>query len=108
MGAVEKLIVYENLDIKRYTLRNANTEEEQIKMLSPAQSKMPESFKAADGAALETVEMVRSLASGHLTRRAHMVRSIHKKLVGLHNCVWLGFDRCVGCVCVGWMDRSTW
>ena len=78
MGAVDKLIVFENLTTKRYSsiprkgrlswsktvpffryvLRNPNTEEEDVVMLTPAQEKLQESFKAPDGTGLETVSKV--------------------------------------------------
>jgi peptide chain release factor subunit 1 len=39
MGAVEILIVWENLDIIRYTLKNHQTEDEKILFLKPEQEK---------------------------------------------------------------------
>eukprot|EP00271_Cylindrocystis_brebissonii_P011706 TRINITY_DN29622_c0_g1_i1.p1 TRINITY_DN29622_c0_g1~~TRINITY_DN29622_c0_g1_i1.p1 ORF type:complete len:440 (+),score=92.64 TRINITY_DN29622_c0_g1_i1:292-1611(+) len=44
MGAVETLIVWENLDVNRYVLKNAVTGEEQIKHLSKEQEADPQHF----------------------------------------------------------------
>jgi peptide chain release factor subunit 1 len=45
LGAVEELIVWENLDINRYVLKNTSTGEETTVYLNPEQEKMEKSFK---------------------------------------------------------------
>jgi len=56
MGAVETLIVFENLETNRFTLKNASTAEETIIHLTDEQAKDQKHFVAADGAELETIE----------------------------------------------------
>jgi len=56
MGAVETLIVYEDLPTMRYTLKNAQSGEETTVHLSKDQESDPSNFVASDGAELETVE----------------------------------------------------
>lgn len=58
LGAVEVLILYENLDINRYTLKNSTTNEETIKILDRKGQEDQENFKDESGALLETVENV--------------------------------------------------
>jgi len=61
-GAVEKLIVWENLDIKRYVLRNPQTETEETKYLRPDQERDRTFFiDKATGVELETVESTQFL-----------------------------------------------
>jgi peptide chain release factor subunit 1 len=45
LGAVEELIVWENLDLNRYVLKNTSTGEETTVYLNPEQEKMEKSFK---------------------------------------------------------------
>lgn len=54
-GAVEELIVWENLPIMRYTLRNTATGEETVKHLTPEQAQ-ESSFKDDDNNDLEVVD----------------------------------------------------
>ena len=56
MGAIETLIVYENLATLRYQLKHATTGEEVIKMLSPDQEGDQAQFVHSDGGELEIVE----------------------------------------------------
>ncbi|KAL0401430.1 UNVERIFIED_CONTAM: Eukaryotic peptide chain release factor subunit-3 [Sesamum latifolium] len=57
MGAVETLIVWENLDINRYTLKNSVTNEIVIKFLNKDQENDQSNFKdAATSAELEVQE----------------------------------------------------
>jgi len=57
MGAVETLIVWENLDITRYTLRNHQSDEEKILFLKPEQEKDKTHFVDKEtGVELELVE----------------------------------------------------
>jgi peptide chain release factor subunit 1 len=56
MGAIETLIVYENLDTMRYTLKNAQSGEEKILHLNKEQEADQSHFTTSDGAELETVE----------------------------------------------------
>lgn len=56
MGAVDTLIVYENLDTMRYELKNAATGEEKILHLNKEQQQDATNFVTADGVELETVE----------------------------------------------------
>lgn len=57
MGAVEILIVWENLDIQRYVLKNHQTEEEKILFLKPEQEKDKTYFTdKTTGVELELVE----------------------------------------------------
>ncbi|KAI9216497.1 putative eukaryotic peptide chain release factor subunit 1-3 [Blastocladiella britannica] len=57
MGAVETLIVWENLDIMRYVLRNPATGVETAKYLKPSQESERSHF-VEDGQDLETVDKV--------------------------------------------------
>ena len=56
MGAIETLIVYENLETMRYELKNVSTGEEVLKHLSKEQESDASHFVAADGAELETID----------------------------------------------------
>merc|ERR1712070_492166 len=56
MGAVETLIVYENLDIMRYTLKNAATEEASTIHLTKEGEADQTNFVTGEGVELETVE----------------------------------------------------
>jgi len=57
MGAVEILIVWENLDIQRYTLKNHSADEEKILFLKPEQEKDKTYFVDKDtGVELELVD----------------------------------------------------
>jgi len=59
MGAIETLIVYENLDVFRYTLQNASTGETVIKHLTEVQAKDDKHFhEEGTGVELETKEKV--------------------------------------------------
>ncbi|KAJ3368739.1 eukaryotic peptide chain release factor subunit 1 [Allomyces macrogynus ATCC 38327] len=55
LGAVETLIVWENLDIVRYVLKNPSTGEEIVKHLKPSQEGEREHF-VQDGQDLETID----------------------------------------------------
>jgi len=56
-GAVEKLIIWEHLDIKRYVFRNPNSEAEEIKYLRPDQERDRSFFvDKASGVELEVME----------------------------------------------------
>ncbi|KAJ3353611.1 Polypeptide release factor (eRF1) in translation termination [Allomyces javanicus] len=55
LGAVETLIVWENLDIVRYVLKNPSTGDEIVKHLKPSQEGEREHF-VQDGQDLETVD----------------------------------------------------
>ena len=56
MGAIETLIVFENLDIMRYILKNSQTQEEIIKYLNPEQETDNTNFITEDDIELELVE----------------------------------------------------
>lgn len=56
MGAIETLIVYEDLATMRFTLKNSQTAEESIVHLSKEEESDPRHFIAADGVELEVVE----------------------------------------------------
>uniref|UniRef100_A0A7S2DTH2 Eukaryotic peptide chain release factor subunit 1 n=1 Tax=Haptolina brevifila TaxID=156173 RepID=A0A7S2DTH2_9EUKA len=57
MGAIETLIVYENLETMRYELKNVSSGEEGIiKHLSKAQEADATNFVSSDGAELETTD----------------------------------------------------
>ena len=57
MGAVEDLIIWDNLDINRYLLRNTQTGEEQVVHLNKEQEKDESYFRDSEsGVELETVE----------------------------------------------------
>lgn len=56
MGAVETLVVYENLDTMRYTLKNAQSDEVTTIHLSKEGEADQTNFVTADGVELETVE----------------------------------------------------
>jgi len=61
MGAVETLIVWENLEIQRYTLKNTATSEEKILFLSKEDEKDPSHFHAEGGTELEVIDKVQLL-----------------------------------------------
>ncbi|KAL3922077.1 MAG: hypothetical protein SGILL_002399 [Bacillariaceae sp.] len=57
MGAVEDLIIWDNLDVNRYVLRNTQTSDEVIKHLNPQQESDDKQFRDAEtNVELETVE----------------------------------------------------
>lgn len=57
MGAVEDLIIWDNLEIQRYTVRNVQTQEEQVIHLTKEQEADDKWFRDAEtGAELETVD----------------------------------------------------
>jgi peptide chain release factor subunit 1 len=57
MGAVETLIVWENMEINRHVLHNSQTGEDTIVHLTPEQEKNDKYFKDAEtGAELESIE----------------------------------------------------
>jgi peptide chain release factor subunit 1 len=56
MGAVEELIVWEDLNINRYVLRNKETSEEKTVHLTEQQEKVASNFKDASGNELEVKE----------------------------------------------------
>ena len=59
LGAVEFLILYENLEVNRYTLKNPQTSEETIKILDKKQQAEQSNFIDSEtGVLLETVENV--------------------------------------------------
>jgi len=59
LGAVEELIVWENLNINRYVLRNLSTQAESIVILNERQEKSAENFKDKEsGAELEVKEKI--------------------------------------------------
>jgi peptide chain release factor subunit 1 len=55
-GACEKLVVFENLEINRYTLRHPLNGEEQIKHLNEHQETIASNFIHEDGTELDVVE----------------------------------------------------
>jgi peptide chain release factor subunit 1 len=57
LGAVEDLIVWDNLEVNRYVLRNQSTSEETVIHLLPDQERNDEHFRDAEtGTELETIE----------------------------------------------------
>ena len=56
MGAIDVLIVYENLETVRYVLKQADTGDEVIKHLSAAQEADASNFVTSDGVELEVIE----------------------------------------------------
>jgi peptide chain release factor subunit 1 len=58
MGAVETLIIWENLDCLRYELLNRTTDQVTVKLLTTEQSADPKLFKADDGVLLEVQEKI--------------------------------------------------
>ncbi|XP_063718266.1 eukaryotic peptide chain release factor subunit 1-like isoform X1 [Symsagittifera roscoffensis] len=58
MGAVETLIVWENLAIQRHVLRHAAEERDVVLHLTPTQEKDRTNFIAADGVELERVDVM--------------------------------------------------
>lgn len=57
MGAVETLIIWENMEVNRHVLSNATTGETHIVHLTPEQEKDQKNFKDHDtGAELESIE----------------------------------------------------
>ena len=59
LGAVETLIVWENLDVMRYTLKNPQTNEEKVLNLTKEQEKQQEHFVDSEtGTELEIVDKI--------------------------------------------------
>eukprot|EP00163_Fabomonas_tropica_P017298 TRINITY_DN3076_c0_g1_i1.p1 TRINITY_DN3076_c0_g1~~TRINITY_DN3076_c0_g1_i1.p1 ORF type:complete len:432 (-),score=129.33 TRINITY_DN3076_c0_g1_i1:1103-2398(-) len=59
LGAVETLVVWENLDVVRYTLKNHQTDEETVAHLTPQQAKDQTHFHDKDtGVELETIDQI--------------------------------------------------
>merc|ERR1712086_537490 len=58
MGAVQILIVWENLATLRYTLKDANSGEEEVRHMSPEQEADKSNFVSKEGADLEVVDKV--------------------------------------------------
>lgn len=56
LGAVEDLIIWDNLEVNRYVLRNNTTSEERIVHLNKAEEGDDSNFRDAEGTELETVE----------------------------------------------------
>jgi peptide chain release factor subunit 1 len=56
MGAVSTLVVYENFTINRFELRNPQSEEITVLLLTPQQEEDPSYFHTEDGAELEVAE----------------------------------------------------
>ena len=56
LGAVEDLIVWDNLDCQRYVLRNTSTSEEVIKHLNKQQETEDAQFRDENGVELEVIE----------------------------------------------------
>ena len=56
LGAVEDLIVWDNLEIVRYQLRNQSTGEEKVVHLTPEQANDESHFRAADGTEMEVID----------------------------------------------------
>merc|ERR1711862_844861 len=57
LGAVETLIVWENLDINRYELRNVSTGKDEVKILRPAQEADASNFRDKEtNEQLETID----------------------------------------------------
>merc|ERR1712086_500544 len=56
MGAIDILIVYENLETMRYDLKNVSTGEVLVKHMSKVQEEDASNFVTSDGAELEVVE----------------------------------------------------
>lgn len=56
LGAVEDLIVWDNLDINRYVLRNSQTGEEKVVHSTKEQEASENFFRASDGVELEVIE----------------------------------------------------
>ena len=58
MGAVEILIVFENLNLMRYTLKNTKSNEEEILHLNSEQEKDTTYFNTEDGVELEIIDKI--------------------------------------------------
>ena len=56
LGACETLIVWENLDLIRYVVKDPNEESDDVIVVTPAQNKTKEFLKAADGMDKEVLE----------------------------------------------------
>lgn len=56
LGAVEDLIVWDNLDVNRFVLRNQSTGEEKVIHLNKEEEQNQDNFRDTDGAELETIE----------------------------------------------------
>jgi len=71
MGAVETLILWENLDVQRFTLKDKDIEEPQTKFLRPEQEKDKKNFtNPTTGTDLEIVErmpLIEWLANNYKT-----------------------------------------
>ena len=57
LGAVEELIIWDNLEVNRYVLRNQTTGEERVVHLNPQEEKNDDNFRDPDtGTELEVIE----------------------------------------------------
>jgi peptide chain release factor subunit 1 len=56
MGAVEEIIVWENLDVNRYLLKDPNTGEESVRHYGEAEEKISTNFQDKEGQELEVVD----------------------------------------------------
>lgn len=56
LGAVEDLIVWDNLEIMRYVVRHQATGEEKVIHLTPEQGQDDSHFRAADGTEMEVID----------------------------------------------------
>ena len=56
LGAVEDLIVWDNLEVNRFVLRNQSTGEEKVVHLNKEEEQNQDHFRDTDGAELETIE----------------------------------------------------
>jgi peptide chain release factor subunit 1 len=56
LGAVEDLIVWDNLEVNRYVLRNQTTGEEKVVHFNKEEEHRQENFRGTDGAELEAIE----------------------------------------------------
>jgi len=57
MGACETLIVWENLDLQRYVVKNPVEDEEEVIIVTQAQLKKKEFLKASDGQDMDVIEV---------------------------------------------------
>jgi peptide chain release factor subunit 1 len=73
MGAVQTLIVYENLDMTRYELKNPQTEETKILFLTTEQEKDNSFLRDPEtNVELEVVDKVNSVSTYNQTKSYHL------------------------------------
>jgi len=94
MGSVEELIVWENLPVNRYVLKNSVSQVESVVIMNEKQEKTPESFKdkptGADLNVQEKIPLVEWLANNFKTFGTQLNFVTNKSQEGSQFCKGFG------------------